>query len=268
MDKHAPLKTVTCPSRPRKPFITEEIRTEKSKRSKLETISRRSNTPDNVKNFKIQSRHVAKLITTAKRHYFRNLVTQCSKQPKKLWSTLDSLLSRNSTPKLPNSISSSILANSFLQFFDHKISKLCSSFTSTANPSLVHTNPSIAPPPLSNFLPASPYEVRKAILMSSDATCSLDIIPTFILKSYLDALIHPLTTIINLALSEGIFPDNFKEATVRPLLKKHNLPQDDLSSYRPISNLNFISKILERIIHSRINSHLQTFSSLCPFQLA
>ena len=268
LDKHAPLKTVTCPSRPRKPFITEDIRKEKSKRSKLETIFRRSQAPDALSNFKIQSHHVAKLITTAKRDYFRNLVTQCSKQPKKLWSTLDSLLSRNSTPALPNSISSSILANSFLQFFDQKVSKLCSSFISTVNPALVHINPSSTPPPLSNFLPAIPLEVRKAILMSSDSTCSLDIIPTFILKSCLDALIHPITTIINLALSEGIFPDNFKKATVRPLLKKHNLPQDDLSSYRPISNLNFISKILERIIHSRINSHLQTFPSLCPFQSA
>ena len=86
--------------------------------------------------------------------------------------------------------------------------------------------------------------------MSSDATCSLDTIPTFLLKSCLDSLLHPITTIINLALSEGTFPDIFKKATVRPLLKKYNLPQDDLSSYRPIFNLNFVSKILERIIHS------------------
>ena len=81
-------------------------------------------------------------------------------------------------------------------------------------------------------------------------------------------MLHPITTIINLALSEGIFPETFKTATVRPLLKKHNLPHDDLSSYRPISNLNFLSKVLERIIHSRINSHLQTFPSICPFQSA
>jgi len=71
-----------------------------------------------------------------------------------------------------------------------------------------------------------------------------------------------------LALSEGNFPAIYKTAIVRPLLKKHNLPQNDLSSYRPISNLNFLSKILERIILTRINSHLQTFPSLCRFQSA
>jgi len=71
-----------------------------------------------------------------------------------------------------------------------------------------------------------------------------------------------------LALSEGTFPDSYKMAIVRPLLKKHNLPHDDLSSYRPISNLNFLSKVLERIILTRINTHLQTFPSLCRFQSA
>ena len=69
-------------------------------------------------------------------------------------------------------------------------------------------------------------------------------------------------------MSEGTFPASFKHALVKPLLKKYSLPKDDLSSYRPISNLNFISKILERIIHNRITSHLQTFPSLTPFQSA
>ena len=69
-------------------------------------------------------------------------------------------------------------------------------------------------------------------------------------------------------MSEGTFPKIYKNATVRPLLKKHNLPHEDFSSYRPISNLNFLSKVLERIILSRINTHLQTFPSLCRFQSA
>ena len=104
--------------------------------------------------------------------------------------------------------------------------------------------------------------------MSSNATCSLDTIPTFLLKSCLDSLITPITNIINLSFLEGTFPTSFKDALVYPLLKKHNLPHEDLSSYRPISNLNFLSKILERIILFRMNAHFQTFPSLCPLQSA
>ena len=57
-------------------------------------------------------------------------------------------------------------------------------------------------------------------------------------------------------------------AIVTPLHKKHSLPQDELSSYRPISNPNFISKILEGIIHSRLKIHLNTFPFLSHFQSA
>jgi len=111
-------------------------------------------------------------------------------------------------------------------------------------------------------------EVRNAILSSSNSTCSLDIIPTILLKSCIDCLLPPITTIINLSLSEGTFPSSFKTAIVKPLLKKYSLPHDDLGSYRPISNLNFISKILERIIHTRLTAHLQSFPSISPFQSA
>ena len=46
------------------------------------------------------------------------------------------------------------------------------------------------------------------------------------------------------------------------------MPHEELSSYRPISNLNFISKTLERIIHSRLTNHLESFPALCPYQSA
>src|SRR5437899_622620 len=72
--------------------------------------------------------------------------------------------------------------------------------------------------------------VRAAILSSSDATCSLDLIPTRLLKSCLDSFLLPITTLINLSISESIFPDEFKSAIVIPLHKKHSLPIEDLSS--------------------------------------
>ena len=270
LDKHAPQKTTSCLSRPHKPFITPEIKTEKSKRSRLETIFRKNKTPENEANFKKQSKTVAKLISAARRTYFRNLITTCSQQPRKLWKALDNLLCRKPPPSLPNSTCPSSLASAFLQFFDDKIANLCARFT-PLTPTLVQNlnpPPPTAPPPLSDFLPATTLEVRNAILSSSNSTCSLDLIPTKLLKSCIDSLLPPITTIINLSLSEGTFPSSFKTAIVKPLLKKFSLPHDDLASYRPISNLNFISKILERVIHTRLMSHLQSFPSLSPFQSA
>src|SRR3989442_408692 len=196
-------------------------------------------------NFKSQAKLVATLISSSKRTYYRDLILQTSKQTKKLWSPLQSLLSLKTPTILPTSISTSCLAHSFLDFFKEKIARLSSSLTpnSTSSP---HLPPSSSPPPFNTFSPTSHDEVRHAILMSSNATCSLDTIPTFLLKSCLDSLITPITNIMNLSFLEGFFPTCFKDALVYLLLKKHNLPNEDLSSYRPISNLNFLSKILER----------------------
>ena len=131
----------------------------------------------------------------------------------------------------------------------------------------LHPNPSHPTTVLSDFSPASVDEVRCAILASSSATCPLDSILTRLLKSCLDSLVIPITTLIFL-LSEATFHLKLKSAIVNPLLKKPVLPHDDLASYRPISNLNFISKILERIIHSRLSAHLQTFASISSYQSA
>ena len=188
-------------------------------------------------------------------------------KPKKLWSVLNSLLSRTASATLPTFSSASDLASVFLNFFDNKITKLCSSFT-TSHSTPVDSPPPFPPPILSTFQPCSCEEVRRVILSSSNATCTLDLIPTNLLKSCLDALIEPITKLVNLSLSEGTFPSEFKTAVVKPLLKKSSLPREELSSYRPISNLNFLSKVLERIIHTRLSDHLKTFPSLCPFQSA
>ena len=121
---------------------------------------------------------------------------------------------------------------------------------------------------MSSFTLATFDEVLNAILSASNATCSLDFIPTCFLKSCLNTLLQPISALVNLSLAEGLFPDNFKHAIVTPLYKKHSLPHDELSSFRPISNLNIFSKILERIIHSRHKTHLNTFPSLSRFQSA
>src|SRR3989442_9414160 len=72
LDNQAPLKTITCPARPNKPFITPEILSQKSKRSKLEAIYRKIRTAESRNNFKSQAKLLANLISSAKRTYYKN----------------------------------------------------------------------------------------------------------------------------------------------------------------------------------------------------
>src|SRR6218665_3048689 len=83
--------------------------------------------------------------------------------------------------------------------------------------------------------------------------CELDSIPTSSLKDCASILFPIITKIVNLSLSTGSFPVFFKHSLLTPLLKKPSLDKEILSSYRPISNLSFISKLTERVVLYRIN---------------
>ena len=83
------------------------------------------------------------------------------------------------------------------------------------------------------------------------------------------ALTINIINIINVSLSEGTFPSSFKQSYI--LYPKNllcSLSDDDFHNFRPISYFNFISKILKKVVASRIQSHLLSNSSSSSFQSA
>jgi len=60
------------------------------------------------------------------------------------------------------------------------------------------------------------------------------------------------TTIFNLSLQTAEFPTAMKRATIVPLLKKTSIDSDDMSNYRPVYNLSFVSKLFELVVSKQI----------------
>ena len=104
---------------------------------------------------------------------------------------------------------------------------------------------------MSDYRCVTEEEVRSIIISSPPKSCCLDHIPTPLLIKHLDSTIGTITSIINESLSSGSVPDFFKQAVVRPLLKKQNMPPN-----RPVSNLPFLSKFLEKVVLSQLKGHL------------
>ena len=80
--------------------------------------------------------------------------------------------------------------------------------------------------------------------------------PTSILREFLDELLPFICTMCNVSLQHGLLPESQKEVIVTPILKKHDLYPDDVKSYRPISNLTFIAKVIKRIVASQLTDYL------------
>ena len=179
------------------------------------------------------------------------MVSTNSATPKQLWECINKILHRRPAPSLP--IKS--LCNSFSSHFKEEISVIQSTFTGHT-PDTVHADSPQLNFQLASFEPATTTEVRKIIMSSPSKSCDLDPIPTLLLKACLDELIKPITDIINASLCYGFSPDDLKCPLVNPVLKKPTLPKEELNSYRHISKLSFISKILEKVVAIRLRSHI------------
>ena len=96
---------------------------------------------------------------------------------------------------------------------------------------------------------------KAVIVKSPSKSCELDPVPTFIIKQCVDVIVPHLTLIVNKSLQPGHFPDSLKVAHIRPLLKKTGLDIENSKNYRPVSNLTFLGKIIERVVSIRMSEH-------------
>ena len=98
--------------------------------------------------------------------------------------------------------------------------------------------------------------------------CTLDPIPTSLLKSAIDVLAPTICLIVNSSLQSGYMPNLHKRAIVTPLIKKANSDNTDLKNYRPVSNLSFLSKLMEKAVSKQINKHISEYQLDEPLQSA
>ena len=121
--------------------------------------------------------------------------------------------------------------------------------------------------PLNEYPILSSETIKRIITETASKTSTLDAFPTQLLKQNMDVLLEPITSIVNESLQSGVFPDSWKCAIITPIPKKTN--QDHIfSNYRPISNLSFISKLVEKCALQTIYPHLETSKRFSKFNSA
>ena len=110
-------------------------------------------------------------------------------------------------------------------------------------------------------------QVSRVISLLKSNSCELDTILTTILKKMLPKVISLITKIVNISLGEGCFCRDWKVAVVKPLLKKLGL-QPIFPNFRPVSNLTFISKVIEWYILLQVSQCCDTFRLQPDYQWA
>ena len=100
----------------------------------------------------------------------------------------------------------------------------------------------------SDFINVSYEDIKGLALISINKSCVLDPLPAVVMKECFNLLTPVLTNIVNTSLSTGVMPDVLNIAAVTPTLKKRNTDFTKYESFRPISNLKFVSKLVEKAV--------------------
>jgi len=158
-----------------------------------------------------------------------------------------------------------ILANDFNLFFANKVAQIRADI-GTSQPGNLNRTVQTASQ-MCTFQKVKDADVVCIMKCSPPKSCNLDPMPTFLLQSC-DVFVPILTNLINVSLSTGKFPKRFKHALVTPLIKNSKMDENSMSSYRPISNLHYVSKLLERCVSKQLHEHLSKNSHYEPFQSA
>ena len=186
-----------------------------------------------------------------------------------LFRMIDSFFTPRS-PVLPTHDSLAQLVDNFNDFFIERIHGLRRELdrVSKGTTSSSITDREAPQVTLSEFSQVSSTMIHHVIKALSTKSCPLDPMPTLLLKDHLDLIVPVVTDIVNESLSTGVIPTCLKRSLIRPLLKKQDLDRENLKNYRPIANIPFLSKVIEKAEVSQINLYLETNKLNPPLQSA
>ena len=254
LDQHCPVIYVRHRSRATTPWFDADCRAARRRARVTERRFRRKRTDANKRAWTVKLKALRALYEEKNSSYWRSEISESSGNSKKLWRTFNGVLgdvSINETDGLS--------ADDFATFFQEKVDSVRSSTQSTP----LYDVPYRSTPTLEEWTVVTADEVHKLIGVALCKICQLDPAPTWLIKEMRGLLSPFVALLFNKSLATGCFPSVFKNAVVRPLLKKVELDDSQLKNYRPVSNLPFLSKLLERVVQNRLQVFLDS-SDLMP----
>ena len=207
------------------------------------------------------------MIAQKKKEHMQNQFQKYQNNIRKTWLLLKSLFG-----KTRNKFSSTIIqsngifvnkpveiANCFNDHFSTIAKKLTNKLPSSPTKFTNYLPPSN---PSSMFMtPANIAEIKRIIYeLKPKLSAGIDQIPPLVLRYFPDNALHALSYIFNQSLCQGKFISMFKQAKIIPVFKKGK--SKNVLNYRPISLLPSLSKILEKVVYTRVHSFINMNDNL------
>ena len=252
-DKFAPLLTKEIKVKPNAPWFDSEYEELRRKRRKAEKRYRKTKAEQDKNEFIRLRKETTELAKSKKTSQIKLKIKEGSS--KALYQVVNNLTDNEKARVLPTANSDEELANNFLDYFQKKIEKIRAKFPPQQTRRETCVNQDIQQ--LSVFAPTSEEELRTIITKHGIKCSPEDPLPANVLTSNIDMFLPFWVEIVNLSLEIGRM-DKVKSAVILPLIKELNsmTDTDEYKNYRPVSNLLFIGKLIERVVDIRLQEHL------------
>jgi hypothetical protein len=269
LDKQCPLEYRKFKRRPNALWYTNELANLKRRRRKLERNYIKDKSLENSENYRKCKREYSWKLKEVRNLYYQKRLEDNKNDPKCLHKTINQLTGKKIDPIYPRHGESQQISENMSNFFIKKVEKIRDEIAIVKKnsdiPNMYHAVSNT--PQLTAFRSFSEKELKDIISEMKTKSCSLDPIPTWLVKSCFEELKHILLYITDRSFSvDNTFPSLCKHATVTPVIKEVDGDTEDYSNYRPISNTLFISKMLEKIALEQINHHIQENNLHCMWQ--
>ena len=270
-DQCFPPTKIKLGYRNKKPWLTEELKEMIKTKNKLYCKYIKSKTPhDQLIYSKFKSR-LRSILRRAERSHYDDLFSRHKTNLRKSWDIIKDVINKkqhNNNTHYTLEIDGNETSDPLL------VSESFNNYFVNVGPSLAKAIPQSDTDPTSFIQhpnlytmfanPTNETEIRNIIRELKNCAPGPDGIPSVILKESSDFFIQILTHIINLSLSQGVFPNELKIAEIKPLFKNGNKLL--INNYRPISLLPSFSKIFEKCMSSRLVDFISKHNILYKYQ--
>ena len=262
-----PISCKVSNKRSLNPWMTSELINACKKKSKLYKIYRRyKNTVARTK-YKLFAKQLKIILLNAEAKFHAEEFCKSKNNVRQTWRNINNLLKKTNINNFQGSFKiddhkvtdKKIIADAFNTQYTSVGIKLSNSIINREGTIFDAMGPTV----LNSicFTPTDSFEIQTIIKnLPNTSSAGPDEIPTCVIKAASPYIRNILAHLINLIMETGVFPDSMKQARVVPIYKSGE--KDLVANYRPISILNTFSKIIEKVILTRLSNFFETHNIL------
>jgi len=265
--ENVPLKYKLCKNVLK--WFDTEVRTARKVRRQMERKYIKQKDKSSFEEYTIARNNVTNLIMEKKKQYFNNLLDKNKNNTQILYNVFNNLM--NVDNQTFESKGDKEFADLYAEFLTSKIEKIRNYLEENSKEDKCEvTSCNVFMKETFEIKEITELDVKKIFEQLKFKSCVLDPMPTKLIrnKNIHDVILPFLVQIINSSIRTQTFPDTEKLAIVTPVPKSRKAHRNEPNTFRPVSNLSFISKLIEKIVETQLSEYLESHKILSKFQSA